>query len=96
MRGSCTFNEALAKRLDLIKPSRLMIDKFLKAHPPRFTPGIHELVDLLKRRDVGVYLVSGGFESIITPVAKELGIPIENVFANRLKFYYDGRFQRDV
>ena len=49
-----------------------------------------DLIALLHLRDVDVYLVSGGFKSLIEPVAKELNIPIENVFANRLKFYFDG------
>lgn len=49
-----------------------------------------DLVALLHLRGVDVYLVSGGFKSLIEPVAKELNIPIENVFANRLKFYFDG------
>lgn len=40
-----------------------------------------------------MYLVSGGFDSLIEPVAKELGIPTKNIFANRLKFFYDGRLQ---
>jgi phosphoserine phosphatase len=36
--------------------------------------------------------VSGGFDCLIHPVADKLGIPLENVFANKLKFYYDGSF----
>lgn len=39
-----------------------------------------------------MYLVSGGFQSIIEPVATELGIPHENIFANQLKFYFNGRY----
>lgn len=50
-----------------------------------------ELVSLLHARGVDVYLVSGGFYSVITPVAKELGIPFKNIFANRIKFFYDGK-----
>ena len=91
MRGGCTFQEALANRLDLIKPSRQMVNKFIKANPPRLTPGIKELVDTLQSRGVDVYLVSGGFDVIIEPVAKELNIPFKNIFANRLKFFYDGK-----
>ena len=49
-----------------------------------------ELVSKLHKRGVQVYLVSGGFQSLIAPVAQELDIPMENVFANRLKFYFDG------
>lgn len=49
-----------------------------------------QLVEALQARDVDVYLVSGGFRSLIAPVAKMLNIPLENIFANRLKFFFDG------
>lgn len=51
-----------------------------------------ELVTLLHARGVDVFLVSGGFYSIIEPVAKELGIPYKNIYANRIKFFYDGNY----
>ena len=51
-----------------------------------------ELVSLLHSQDVSVYLVSGGFYSIIEPVAKELSIPYKNIYANRIKFFYDGTY----
>lgn len=51
-----------------------------------------ELVKLLRSRDVDVYLVSGGFASLIEPVAKELGIPRKNIYANKLKFFHDGTY----
>lgn len=51
-----------------------------------------QLVEALQARDVDVYLVSGGFRSLIAPVAKMLNIPLENIFANRLKFFFDGEW----
>lgn len=56
-------------------------------HYPNFN---RELVKLLHARDVDVYLVSGGFHSLIEPVAIDLGIPVKHIFANKLTFYYDG------
>ena len=50
-----------------------------------------ELVKILHSREVDVYLVSGGFDTLIEPVAKELGIPVKNIFANRIKFFFDGK-----
>lgn len=49
-----------------------------------------DLVDVLHNRGVPVFLVSGGFRCLITPVAEQLGIPLDMVFANRLKFYVTG------
>ena len=50
-----------------------------------------DVVSLLHKRGATVYLVSGGFQSILVPVAEQLNIPVENVIANRLKFYYNGK-----
>lgn len=33
------FEDALAARLDLMRPSRATVAAFLDAHPPRLTPG---------------------------------------------------------
>jgi len=49
-----------------------------------------ELVYELHKREKEVYLISGGFKSIIEPIARSLDIPTSNVYANKLKFFYDG------
>ena len=36
--------------------------------------------------------MSGGFRSLIAPVAKRLNIPLENIYANRMKFFDDGKY----
>jgi len=46
----------------------------------------------LHKRNVPVYLVSGGFRLIINEVADFLKVPRENVFANTLKFNKHGEY----
>ncbi|CAG0921298.1 unnamed protein product, partial [Notodromas monacha] len=92
MGGAMDFREALRRRLNIIQPSRTHIAKFLCDEPHRLTHGIKDLVSLLHKRGVDVYLVSGGFRCLIEPVAKDLCIPFENIFANSLKFYYKGSY----
>ncbi|XP_047533183.1 phosphoserine phosphatase isoform X2 [Vanessa atalanta] len=92
MGGNMTFQEALKKRLDIIRPNVNQIKEFLETFPIHLTPGITELVKMLHERGVDVYLVSGGFRSLIEPVAVKLGIPISNVYANRLKFFFNGEY----
>ncbi|CAG0895632.1 unnamed protein product [Darwinula stevensoni] len=92
MGGKMEFRDALKLRLDIIRPSREAVARFVKDRPHSLTPGIRELVSKLHKRGVQVYLVSGGFQSLIAPVAQELDVPMENVFANRLKFYFDGTY----
>ena len=52
--------------------------------------GIRELISALQSRDVAVYLISGGFRELTLPIARELGVPAENVFANRMNWQVPG------
>lgn len=92
MHGGIEFRDALRARLNLIRPSLEIVQRFTRTNPPKLTKDIDRLVAALQARDADVYLVSGGFRSLIAPVAKMLNIPLENIFANRLKFFYDGEY----
>ncbi|KAF8112495.1 hypothetical protein N665_0064s0120 [Sinapis alba] len=92
MGGSVPFEEALAARLSLFKPSLSKVEEYLEKTPPRLSPGIEELVKKLKANKIDVYLISGGFRQMINPVASILGIPRENIFANNLLFGNSGEF----
>ncbi|CAN6469804.1 unnamed protein product [Victoria cruziana] len=92
MGGSVPFEEALAARLNLFKPSLAQVNDFLVKRPPRLSPGIADLVKKLKAANVNVYLISGGFRQMINPVASILGIPHENIYANELLFGSSGEF----
>ncbi len=92
MAGGLNFTEGLAQSLELIQPTVQMITDYLQSYPPKYTPGIKELISLLQACGTAVYLVSGGFYSVIKPIAQDLGIPAENIFANRIKFFYDGTY----
>ena len=86
MGGSTKFEDALAARLGLMKPSRQQIADFIAANPPKLSPGIPELVKELQDRGAEVFLVSGGFRAIIEPIADLLSIPRSHVFANSILF----------
>ncbi|XP_066252852.1 phosphoserine phosphatase-like [Euwallacea similis] len=92
MSGSMTFQEALTLRLNIIQPTIGQVQDFIRMNPPTLTPGVKTLVDVLHRRKVPVYLISGGFRCIITPIADQLKISHSHVFANRLKFYFTGEY----
>lgn len=64
MGGQVLFQDALAARLKIIKPSKQDIADFLTKHPFQFTPGVEELIDLLHKQGKVVYLVSGGFRQV--------------------------------
>ncbi|KAF3420580.1 hypothetical protein E2986_03123 [Frieseomelitta varia] len=92
MQGDLTFRQSLTERLNIIKPSFTQIEQFLASRPLKLSPGIKTLTTALQTRGKQVFLISGGFRSLIAPVAAFLDIPLENVFANRLKFYYTGEY----
>ncbi|CAL9200937.1 unnamed protein product [Musa hybrid cultivar] len=92
MSGSVPFEEALAARLSLFNPSLSQVKDFLEKRPPRISPGIAELTKKLMAQNTDVYLISGGFRQMINPVALQLGIPLENIFANQLLFGSSGEF----
>ena len=90
MDGNMTFQEALSERIKIINPTYIRLKNFLETRSTSATPGAKELVDKLRNRGVDIYLVSGGFAEIISPTADMLGIPRENIKANRFLYYYSG------
>jgi phosphoserine phosphatase len=94
MEGGLTYHSALRQRLEIIKPNRSLIAKFLSLNPPtqQLSPNVRQLIKLLHDRGATVYLVSGGFKELIAPVAAALDIPLDNVYANSLRWTIDGQF----
>ena len=93
MEGGMKFQDALAARLELLKPSKGSIESCLRDTPLQLTAGVEELIKQLKASGKHVYLVSGGFRIMIEPVAKVLQIdPIKNVFANTILFDDKGEY----
>jgi len=92
MGGDVTFQQALSARLEIIKPSTQSIDKFNQSHKPLLTKGIKTLIQKLKARNCAVYLVSGGLQEIIEPVARILDINTDHIYANRIKYFYNGEY----
>ncbi|KAL6654670.1 hypothetical protein ACP70R_008135 [Stipagrostis hirtigluma subsp. patula] len=92
MTGTVPFEEALAARLSLIKPSLSQVEECLQKRPPRISPGMVNLIKKLKANNTEVFLVSGGFRQMIKPVASDLGIPPENIIANQLLFGTSGEY----
>jgi phosphoserine phosphatase len=92
MGGTTNFEDALAARLDLMRPSRRDVEECIAQRPNELSPGIQHLISLLHARGTHVYIISGGFRQMIAPVAEHLGIPIGRVFANNLMFTSDGAY----
>ena len=88
-----TFQEALKARLDLMHPTQKQLNDFIENHPLPLTPLVEDLVKDLVAKGKGVFFVSGGFEEMIIPLAKKMGVGAENVHANQLLFEENGDFK---
>ena len=92
MEGSILFQDAWRDRLNLIKPRLEDIGNIQKNKPLHFTNNLKELIEKIHKRGINIYLVSGGFRQMINPIALELGIPINNIYANNLYFSENGEY----
>ncbi len=64
MGGQVLFQDALAARLDLIRPAKQDIDDLLQKHPLQLTNGVKQFIEILHYQGKPVYLVSGGFRQV--------------------------------
>jgi len=93
MGGSMPFHEALALRLSAMEPSEQALYEMLEKEPLQLTPGVAELISTLHSRSQAVYFVSGGFRQMIEPIAAQVGVGKEMIYANTLLFNEDGSFK---
>lgn len=93
MNGNVKFEDALAARLEIIKPSRTDIKNCLAKHPPALTKGVKDLIETLHANSIEVFFVSGGFRLMIEPVAEQLGVPLRNIYANTIFFDDNGEYE---
>jgi phosphoserine phosphatase len=56
------------------------------------TPGIRELVELLKQKNKSIYIISGGFRQLIEPLVESIGISNKNIYCNELEFNNNGEY----
>ena len=64
MLGELSYRDALQQRLELMKPSRALIEDFNRHHEIKYSPRVVDLIDLLHRKGRHVYLVTGGFRQV--------------------------------
>ncbi len=91
MDGEMHLDDALQKRLEIMDATVDKLTEYVKTRPAeeRLVPGIKRLVHELQARNVEVFFISGGFRELILPVADVLGIPRQNIFANRFVYMAD-------
>ncbi|KAG1714286.1 Phosphoserine phosphatase [Nymphon striatum] len=100
MSEGTDFKESFKARLNAMNLTKDKLRGYTESHKPNFTEGIQDVVKKLHSNGSLVFLISGGIESLILPVAKILNIPKERVFCNKLNFsdtgHYCGFEERDT
>ncbi|CAJ1397833.1 unnamed protein product [Effrenium voratum] len=96
MNGHVKFQDAMAERLQLMADHGMdkeKLEQCVKTEgTPQWTPGIKEVVQMLHKQGTDVYLVSGGFQNMIKPIALELHIPQKMIYANEILFDGEGKY----
>ncbi len=86
MEGSLSFAESLRTRVELLQANRSHLDSLVKKLSKKISRSVIRNKSFFKRYGNDIYIVSGGFKEIISPVVRKFHIPEKNVFANTLEF----------
>lgn len=92
IRGKITFAESLAERLRLAAPTKEQVALFGQQALQWITPGMEELIQDLHNHGMEVWIISGGIQETLMPVAKKLHIPESQVKGVTLLWDEEGDF----
>jgi len=98
MAGALDFRQSLEIRVGMAGLQRGDVEDAAEALKAELTPGMAELLAMLRARTKGVFAVSGGFSELVTPALEALGFTPGDIRANRFVFGADGQvtdFDRD-
>jgi len=84
------FYDSLIKRMKLAKMHRDQEKKVIDFVDTMMSEGCVDLVKELQTKGVDIYIISGGFLSLIYPTSDKLEISREKVFANEFLYNKDG------
>lgn len=86
MNGEIPVDEAYARRLETIRPSRQRIDDLGQRYLDSMTPGAEETIRTLREAGASVHLVTGGIAEALGPLVERLGLPARALHAVSLSF----------
>jgi len=90
MSGEIGFGEALARRLQLLRPRREHLGPLVERLKAQVSASIRRNRDFFEQNAERVFLVTGGFHDYVDAVAADFGLKPEHVLANRLTWAEDG------
>lgn len=90
MDGTVPIREVFGRRMEIIRPDRDSAERVARQYVETITPGTRETIAALKDAGWTPVILSGGFEPLIRPLARELGI--DHVEAVPLHFDAEGNY----
>ena len=91
MDGRISYEDSLRERLQLLRATRQQVVEAGRALIGKITPSVERARPFLERHRERIWIVSGGFEELIHPVADVLGLRPAAVRAQRFRWDAEGR-----
>jgi phosphoserine phosphatase len=91
MNGEVPIDEVFPRRMEMIRPDRVLCDQIGALYLKTLVPGAAEIIGKVKAAGWLPVILSGGFSALIKPMADHLGIP--HVEAVPLYFNEDGSYK---
>lgn len=92
MDGKVTLQEVYGKRLSLIRPNQAAIDNLANLYIKQQVDGVADVFQHLLAAGKQVHIISGGIRQSILPLAAQLGLAPEQVYAVELIFDNQGQY----
>jgi phosphoserine phosphatase len=92
MEGEIPIEAVYGERMRIVKPTLPEIEQLGKVYVERIAAGAVETMAALRAHDIEVIMISGGLREAILPLARELGVDEENVYAVSVFFDEQGKY----
>lgn len=91
MNGTVPIREVFFRRMEMIRPDRVLCDEIAQLYVTTQVPGMLEMIQELKQEGWTPVILSGGFAPLIQPLASLLGIAYVEAVA--IYFNEDGSYK---
>lgn len=90
MAGELSFQESLAARMALLRATPGQVERVAELLAERITPSALRCRDRFRRQAHRIWVVSGGFEELIRPVLRRVGLRERHLSAHRFQWSDEG------
>lgn len=92
MKGDLPIEAVYSERMNAVKPSAREIEALGREYIERIAPGAKETLAELRADGIKLVMVSGGLREAIIPLARELGVSEDSLYAVSVFFERSGEY----